>query len=458
MKIIIIGGGIAGLSAAWELSGRADVTLLEASATLGGKLGSANLTTPFGVSLVDASAESFVTRKPAAYDLLLELGLEDQMLEPEADTSGVYLLRDHRIQPVPTSPLALLRSKLLSWRGKWRLLREPFTRAAAPSGDESLHGFLERRVGVEAADIFGPVMSGIYSSDPHHTSVLASFGVLRELERDHGSLVRGMMNRRPKRGTVGPPVRPPRAVTLRGGVGTLVDALGTQLRTRGVQMRTNAAVERVQSGQVTLRDGSRLTADAVILALPAPSAAKLLELSAPTCASALRALPHAGIGTLALVFPIDALEGLRHLRGVMIPRDAQRQIDAVLMTGFKMPDRTPSGTGLLRVFFGANNPGLMHLEDDALLAVVRSELRELLGITAAPLTHQTFRWHDFPKLEIGHLERVSKIEALLPRGVFVAGASYRGIGVPDCVRQGREVAQRALEQPGLEQSGLEVMM
>ena len=442
MKIIVIGGGIAGLSAAWELSNRADVTVLEASATLGGKLTSANLETSFGVSIVDGGAESFVTRKAAAYGLLLELGLEDQILEPEADTSGVYLLRDgHEIQPVPTSPLALLRSSLLSWRGKLRLLREPFTRAAAPSGDESLHDFLERRVGAEAAWVFGPVMAGIYSSDPRRTSVLASFGILRELERDHGSLVRGMLSRRPKRGAS----RPPRAVTLRGGVGTLVDALETQLLERNVKIQINAAVERVQSGLVTLQNGSRRSADAVILALPAPSAAKLLELSALSCATALRALPHAGIGTLALVFPINALEGLRHLRGVMIPRGAGREIDALLMTGFKMPERTPSATGLLRVFFGANNPGLMHLGDDALLAVVQRELRELFGVTVAPLTHKTFRWHDFPSLEIGHLERVSEIEALLPRGVYLAGASYRGIGVPDCVRQGREAALRALE-------------
>lgn len=441
MKIIVIGGGIAGLSAAWELSNRADVTLLEASATLGGKLTTATLETPFGVSVVDASAESFVTRKQAAHQLLLELGLQDQILEPEADTSGVYLLRDRQIQPVPTSPLALLKSKLLSSRGKLRLLSEPFTRRAAPSGDESLHGFLERRVGAEAAEIFGPVMAGIYSADPRRTSVLASFGVLRELERDHGSLVRGMLRRRPARG----PRRTPRAVTLRGGVQTLVDALGVQLLERGVKIQTSAAVKRVQTGRVTLQNGSTLAADAVILALPAPSAARLLERDAADCATALRALPHAGIGTLALVFSASALERLRHLRGVMIPRGERREIDALLMTGFKMPERTPSGTGLLRVFFGANRPELMHLEDEALLAVVRRELRELFGIDAAPLAHKIFRWHDFPILELGHLERVAAAEALLPRGVFVAGGSYRGIGVPDCVRQGREAARQALE-------------
>ena len=464
MKIIIIGGGIAGLSAAWELSGRADVTLLEASARCGGKLTTATLETPFGISVVDGSAESFVTRKEAAYQLLLELGLQDQILEPEADTSGVYLLRDRTIQPVPTSPLALLRSKLLSWRGKLRLLREPLTRASAPSRDESLHDFLERRVGVEAAEIFGPVMAGIYSADPRRTSALASFSVLRELERDHGSLMRGMLRRRPKRGAR----RLPRAVTLRGGVETLVNALEMQVRTRGVAIQTNAAVERVQSGVVTLRDGSRLSADAVILALPAPSAAKLLERSAPACATALQALPHTGIGTLALVYPASALERLSHLRGVMIPRSEGREIDAVLFTGFKMPERTPRGTGLLRVFFGANSPELIRATDEALLAVVSRELRELFGIDAAPLNHSISRWHDFPILELGHLERVAKAEVLLPRGVLLAGASYRGIGVPDCVRQGRESARRALElsaqptpkqpspqQPGLEQPGLE---
>ena len=446
MKIIIVGGGIAGLSAAWELSRRgdmalADVTLLEASATLGGKLTTANLKTPFGVSLVDGGAESFVTRKPEAYDLLLELGLQAEILEPEADTSGVYLLREGLVQAVPTSPLALLCSKLLSWRGKLRLLSEPITRSAAPSGDESLHGFLERRVGVEAAEIFGPVMAGIYSADPREQSVSASFSVLRELERDHGSLVRGMLSRRPKRG----PNRKPRAVTLRGGVQTLITALKTQLLERGVTIQTNAAAQRVQAGRVTLQDGSAYSADAVILALPAPSAAQLLEVSAPTCATALRALRHTGIGTLGLVYPAAALRGLAHLRGVMIPRGEGSEIDALLMTGFKMPERTPRGTALLRVFFGANHPELMQLEDEALLMVVRRELREVFGIDAAPLDHKTFRWHDFPILELGHLERVAQAQALLPHGVFLAGASYRGIGVPDCVRQGRSAARQALE-------------
>lgn len=450
MKVIVVGGGIAGLSAALELSGSADVTLLEAAPRLGGKLGSVTLQTPFGVSVVDAGAESFVTRKPEAYDLLLELGLQDSIYQPEADTSGVYLLRDRQIQPVPTSPLALLRSRLLSLRGKLRLLREPFTRTPTVTGDESLHDFLERRIGAEAALVYGPVMAGIYSADPRKQSVLASFGVLRDLERDHGSLVRGMVSRRPKRGSR----RPPRAVTLRGGVQTLITALETRLLERGVRIQTSAAVKSVQTGRVTLSDGSRLTADAVILALPAPSASKLLEVSAPACATALRALPHAGIGTLALVFPASALMGLRHLRGVMIPRGEGREIDALLMTGFKMPERTPSGTGLLRVFFGANRPELMRLEEVELLAVVRRELRELFGIDAAPLAHTAFRWHDFPILELGHLERVANAEALLPHGVFVAGASYRGIGVPDCVRQGREAAQQVLElrQPLLELS------
>ena len=447
MKIIVVGGGITGLSAAWELSDRADVTLLEASATLGGKLTTATLETAFGVSVVDGSAESFVTRKEDAYQLLLELGLQDSILEPEADTSGVYLLRDRRIQPVPTSPLALLGSKLLSLRGKLRLLSEPFTRSAAPSGDESLHGFLKRRVGVEAAEIFGPVMAGIYSADPRKQSVLASFGVLRELERDQGSLVRGMLKRRsastkPARGKSR---KAPRAVSLRGGVRTLVDALEMRLLERGVTIQTSAAVTRVQAGRVTLRDGTTHAADAVILALPAPSAAQLLERDAADCATALRALLHAGIGTVALVFPSAALEKLRHLRGVMIPHGEGREIDALLMTGFKMPERTPSGTGLLRVFFGANRPELLRLEDEALLVAVRRELRELFGIDAAPLAHKIFRWHDFPILGIGHLERVAALEATLPAGVFVAGASYRGIGVPDCVRQGREAARRALE-------------
>jgi protoporphyrinogen/coproporphyrinogen III oxidase len=448
--VVIVGGGITGLSAAYALRGRARVTLLELEARLGGKLVTERLGSPLGSGVVDGGAESFITRKPEAYQLALELGLEAELLDPGAETKGVFLWRDGGMREVPTSPPALMRSSLLSWAGKWRLLREPFTPPAPTDADESLFAFLERRLGREAAQTFAPVMAGIYSTDPRHQSLNASFPILRELEREGGSLVRGMLKRRSKTKAQKTTVQPPRAISFRNGVGTLIDALEAKLRSQpNCEVRLNARVaanfERADTQHLRLESGEVLTADAVILACPAPVSASLLEGRAPDTARALRALRHSSIGTLALQYPTAALEAHRDVRGLMIPRTEGRVIDAVLFTGFKMPSRVTGETTLLRVFFGAARPDLVTMPEAELLEVVRSELRATLGLEAQPLAWKAFRWAEsFPSLEVGHLERVAAAERVVPNGVLLAGASYYGLGVPDCVRQGRDAAERAL--------------
>ena len=423
---MIVGGGITGLSAALELAGKAEVILLEQSNRLGGKLYTAHLETPLGRAIVDGGAESFITRKPEAYNLVQELGLE--MLE-STETKGVFLLRDQEILQVPTSPLTFLTSKLLSSKGKLRILQEPWTRAGASHSDESLDTFLTRRLGQEAATVFGTVMAGIYNTNPKEMSLQASFGLLQQLEQEHGSLLRGMLKR--KRGK-----KQPSAVSLQNGMQALIEALETKLRALGTDIRTETQIVKVESNKVFLESGQMLSADSIILACPAPSAARLLEGAVSLALSALR---HTGLGTVALVYPAFALEPLRAYRGIMIPKSENRAISAVLFTSHKMPSRVPKGIGLLRVFFDADK---LPQSDTALLEVIRRELREILQLEALPLAHQVFRWSDFPVLEVGHLERVAKAEALLPEGVYLAGASYRGLGVPDCIRQGREVARR----------------
>jgi protoporphyrinogen/coproporphyrinogen III oxidase len=450
-QVVIVGGGITGLSAAHTLAGQARVTLLESDARLGGKLRSATLETSLGKAIVDGGAESFITRKPEAYNLALELGLQAELLDPGAETMGVYLWRDNAMLEVPTNPAALLRTRLLSWAGKWRLLREPFTPASNTETDESLTAFLERRLGREAAQVFAPVMAGIYNTDPTRQSLSASFPILRELERDGGSLVRGMLKRVRGQRSHGTGQKPPRAISFKRGVGVLVEALETRLRSQpDFEIRTNTRVTALSrtgsQHRVQLESGETILADAIILACPANVSANLLEHAAPDAARALGRIQHSSIGTLALAYPAKALEPQAALRGLMIPRGQKRAVDAVLFTSAKMPSRVAPGVALLRVFFGANRPDLMQLDDAALLEVVSDELRVLLGLEAEPLASETFRWENsFPLLEVGHLEHVAAAERALPNGVLLAGASYRGLGVPDCVRQGRGAARQALE-------------
>jgi protoporphyrinogen/coproporphyrinogen III oxidase len=449
-RVTIVGGGITGLSAAHALNkAGAHVTLLEANSQLGGKLCTVTLETPLGKAMIDGGAESFITRKPEAYRLALELGLQDALHDSGAETKGVYLWNKNQMLEVPTNPGAFFRSRLLSAAAKFRMLREPFTPGRIDAEDETLESFLTRRLGSSAAKIFGPVMAGIYGGNPSVQSVNASFPILRDLERESGSLVRGMLKRKPKRGSK----KIPRAISFNGGAKVLIDALATSLEPF-VDMRVNAHVHALTQNKNTwhvhLESGEILESNSVILACPAHVSAQLLACAAPDAASALREIRHTGIGTLALVYPQQALEHLSHLRGLMVQRDSGSAIDAVLFTGFKMPARVSENLTAIRVFFGANNPRLLTLPENKLLEVVQSELKTMFRLEAAPLAHHAFRWpQGFPLLEVGHIDRVDRAERLMPHGVFLAGASYRGLGVPDCVRQGQEAAQKALGLPVL---------
>jgi protoporphyrinogen/coproporphyrinogen III oxidase len=458
-RVIIVGGGITGLSAAHALNkAGAHVTLLEAGSQLGGKLCTLTLETPLGKAVIDGGAESFVTRKPEAYQLALELGLGSELHDSGAETKGVYLWTEDQMTEIPTSPGAFFRSSLLTALEKFRMLREPFTPGRSDFEDESLESFLTRRLGTGAAKIFGPVMAGIYGGDPGVQSVNASFPILRDLERESGSLmrsmlsklVRGMLRRKPKRDKS---KKIPRAISFDGGAKVIVDALASSLEPF-VDVRLNAHVHSLtqigNTWRVHLENGEILESDAVILACPANVSAQLLTCVAPDAANALREIRHTGIGTLALVYPRAVLEHHQHLRGLMIPRHQNRAIDAVLFSGFKMPARVAPDLTAIRVFFGANNPDLVTLPENQLLEVVQRELKTMLGLNAAPLTHHAFRWpQGFPVLELGHLDRVTLSERLMPHSVFLAGASYRGLGVPDCVRQGQEAATKALGLPVL---------
>jgi protoporphyrinogen/coproporphyrinogen III oxidase len=450
-RVIIVGGGITGLSAAHALNkAGTQVTLLEAGSQLGGKLCTVTLETPLGQAVIDGGAESFITRKPEAYRLALELGLQHELRDPGAETKGVCLWKDHQMTAVPTNPGAFFRSRLLNANEKLRVLREPFTPGRTDFDDETLESFLTRRLGAGAAKVFGPVMAGIYGGDPSVQSVLASFPILRDLERQSGSLVRGMFKRKPKRSDN---KKPPRAISFNGGAKVLIDALATSLEPF-VNVRVNAHVHSLtQTGntwRVHLENGEILESDAVILACPATVAAQLLTCVAPDAAASLREIRHTGIGTLALAYPRVMLEHHRHLRGLMVPRHSGSAIDAVLFSGFKMPDRVAPDLTAIRVFFGANNPELLTLPESKLLEIVRAELKTMLDLKAEPLAHHAFRWpQGFPVLELGHLDRVALAERLMPHGVFLAGASYRGLGVPDCVRQGQEAATKALGLPVL---------
>jgi protoporphyrinogen/coproporphyrinogen III oxidase len=452
--ILIIGGGISGLSAAWEVQqragGRVRLTVLEADGRFGGKVLTQTMPAPDGGQFViDAGPESFVTRKPAAWQLTRELGLETLAMNPGNEAAGTYVLDGGKPRPLPLSPGAFLKSDLLTWRGKLRMLAEPFIPAKRDGGDESLAEFVTRRLGREALEKFiGPVLGGIYNANPETQSILVTAPIMRELEA-RGSLVRGTIShmRARRRAAQSPDAPPFRFLGFTPGTEALITALTEQLR---ADLRLNATVAGLERGEgetavVHLADGDSLTADAVILTTPANVAAGLVTAVAPEAAAQLAQIRHVHIGTISLAYPAEAVAHTAPMRGLMIPRREKRRIDAITWTSAKVPGRAPEGYALLRVFLGGGLPETVTMPEDDLLPIVQEELADLLGITAEPLDYRLARWPgSYPQADVGHLARVAEIERLLPAPFYVTGSSYRGLAVPDCIQQARETATQGL--------------
>lgn len=441
--VLILGGGIAGLTAAWTLQ-QAGVpyTLIEAARHLGGMIQTAY----FDGFVAEGGPETFITRKPELWELAVELGLEEVMTPITSETSGAAVLHNNQVMPVPLSPVRFVTTSLLSWRGKLRMMAEPFIPARKDNDDETLADFARRRLGSEACDrLIAPILSGIYNSDAERQSIMTTASVMRDLEK-HGSLVMGTIaTMRKRRAEQKAGVKaPPRSVSFANGAQELVDTMAERF-TGDVRLNTHVTkLEADENGYLaTLNTGEQFAADALILAIPAKAAAPLLADLAPSAAAMLAQIRFADIGTVALGYHTEAMRDAPPVSSLMIPRRARRRIDAVLWR----PGRAPAGQTLLRVFLGGAAPELLQLSDEALVAVVRDELQELLTITDAPIAYEIFRWPaGFPQADVGHLQLVDQIEAALPATVALAGNSYRGIGVPDCVRQGRDAAARIVQQ------------
>ncbi len=462
--VAIIGGGIAGLSAAWyvQQGGTSDYVVLERSGHWGGKIITQTVEgygdRPF---VIEGGPDTILTRKPEVWELAYDLGIGDQIIPASSETAGIYVLDNGRPVAIPMGPLAFIRSPLLSWRGKLRMLVEPFIPARRDDEDESLGDFASRRLGREALDKFiGPVLGGIYNTDPEKQSIMTTSPVMREMEREYGGLFKGAFARmrQARRDRHNGTVRKPRFITFQDGVQTLIDALVERLSGDLKLQAGVEAIERDADGyRLTLADGSTLAARRLIIATPANVAARLLQGAAPDAARLLAEIPHVHLGTISLAFNASDIDNALNLRGLMIPRREGRRIDAVTWTSAKSGGYAPAGHELIRVFFGGADPQTAELDDASLQAVVLAELHALLGIEAEPVAAWAFRWRDsYPQARVGHLALVDGIETALPDGIVVTGSSYRGLGVPDCVRQGKQAAEitvrRATAAAGVPQS------
>lgn len=454
-SIAIIGGGISGLSTAWYLQQNANVdyTLIEADNHWGGKIVT-ELVEDYGDRpfIVEGGPDTFVTRK-AGVRKLAE-GLQLDMIPTSTKTSDMYVLDNGQPIRLPMSPGAFITSPLMSIGGKLRMLAEPFARARKDEVDESIADFTARRLGQEALDKFiGPVLGGIYNTDPAIQSILTTSPIMREMEHDHGSLffaAIAKIRQAQKQRKAMPDDTPqtPRFVTFEGGAQDMINAIVADL---DGELRLGCAVERIvavgDGYELILSDGSLVYADTIVLAVTANIAQCLLADVAPDAAARLGQIHHTNLGTISLMYKADDLATVDRIQGLMIPRRENRQIDAVTWTSHKSERVRPDGYELLRVFFGGNAPSVAELPDAELATVVKFELRDLLGITAEPIDYRIFRWlKSYPQAAVGHLELVADIERKLPANILVTGSSYRGLSVPDCIQQAQNTAELLTQQ------------
>lgn len=462
----MVGGGIAGLSTAFYLQQGAReakkplrITLLEAEASLGGKVRTEHLD---GL-VIEGGPDCFLRRKPWALELCRELGLEDEILGTNDERRRVFVWRKGRLVPlpegvflvVPTRIWPFVTSRLISWPGKVRMALDWFLPPRRDGEDESVGAFVRRRLGQEALEVIAePLMSGIHIADPERQSLLATFPIFRQLEEEHGSLLRGMLAARRARGRHNPTARgAPTSVfvTLRGGMGDLVHALARALD--GTDIVTNAAVERAERRAdggylVRLVNGRTLAADVIVLATPAFVSADILRSLSPKLAQTLGRVSYVSSATISLAFRQEDLGRDLDGFGFVVPRREGRRLLACTFSSTKFAHRAPEGTALLRCFVGG--PGqeyLVEWDDDALLHLVQDELQVLMGLRARPVQTRIFRWmRANPQYEVGHLHWVQEVRALCASepGLFLTGSAFEGVGLPDCVRQGRDAARQAL--------------
>jgi len=466
LPVAIVGGGIAGLSAAWYLQQQgASYTLLEESDRWGGHILTEEVDCPEGRFVVEAGPDSFITQKPWGIELARELGLGDRLLGTNDQMRKVYVLNKGKPTPmpdgvlliVPTRFLPFVLSPLISPLGKLRMGLDLVIPARRDGADETLADFVQRRLGSEALDkIAEPLLSGIYNSEAEKQSLLATFPRFRDLEVKYGSLTRGMLASRrnggakPSTGDPNSSSRKPLSVfmSLRGGTGELVDTLVARLTG---ELRLNSRVERLERGPtggyaLSTASGEIIHADAVILAVPAFVAQALTRDLAPDLANQLAGIRYVSTGTISLAFRMTDIRRPLMGFGLVVPSSERRPINAVTWSSLKFDNRAPEGYALLRVFFGGSrSPQSMELDGAALLATVREQLREFMGIEAAPLFHRIYRWRlSNAQYDVGHLERVAALETVLPAGLYLTGSSYRGVGLPDCIKQSRDTVTQVV--------------
>jgi len=458
-RIAIIGGGIAGLSAAYYLEKARQAganlqwTLFEKSGRLGGVI----QTERRDGFVLEAGPDSFLSAKPEAARLCAELGIGDQLISSNDSGRRTYILVNGRlvaIPPglefmVPTRVWPMVTTPLFSFTTKLRMVRELFSAPRKDAADESVADFVRRHFGQEMIErVAEPLLAGVYGGNAAELSIRSVLPRFAEMEREHGSLVRATLKAKRKAAAAAPARtggRPqPLFTSLRNGMQQMVEALTGALPQSSIRLQqTELLVRPLNDDWQVEVAGTPDRFQEVVLAVPAPAAAAILRQFHPALIEGLKRIHYTSSVAVALAYD-EAVLPPGH--GFLVPRSEGRKIMACTFVHKKFPHRAPEGKKMLRCFFSSSRmPDLLTHSDEALQQIARQELKEILNLTAQPTFARTFRWERaMAQYETGHLDRVAGMEKILAGtpGFHLIGNSFYGIGVPDCIKTARQAVER----------------
>ncbi len=480
-RIIIIGGGIAGLGAAYKIRRAADAgepvsfVLVERSERLGGKLATDVIADPETGEryIVDGGSDSFLTEKTAIHRIAKLLGVFDQESPTSDEFKKTLIVKNGRLVELPdgimmfapTKILPMATTSLYSWPAKFRMALDlviPRKKVAVGErNDESLEAFVVRRLGRESLDrLAEPLVGGVNGSDPAQMSLAATYPSLLAMEQEHGSLVRGFLAQRKKVEAIKkkyPPKPGAKPRTFFSSfyegmqfiVERMADAAGRESIRTGAEART---ISRTPHGSwvVELADGERLEGDAVIVATEVWAAESIVRTCAPQIAELLATIPSGSSATVPIAYKAEDCPFDQRWHGILSPRIERQPVTGISLVSSKWPGKTPEGRVMMRAFVGGpHNQDILRLADDEIVRIVREQLEKLLGVRkgAEPVFARVYRWdRGMPQYTLGHLDRVEAIEALVNEtaGLALAGGGFRGVGVPNCLESGERAASKLL--------------
>lgn len=458
-KIVIVGGGITGLSATYYLKKEIEtlqlpyeVTLLEASDRLGGKI---NTVQNNGFT-IEKGADSFLARKEPGMKLVESLGLQDQIIRNH--TGQAYVLLEDTLHPIPAGSYMgipvqeepFLESNLVSELGKARALREVELAKSDQAPDQSLGAFFRKRFGDELVEnLLEPLLSGIYSGDIDQMGLMATFPNFYQLEQEYGSLLKGLRETLPI-GQASTGKKSGQFVSLKNGLETMIKALKENLGKNTYQL--DAELEQVERRgekyQLQMKNGDSYEADVIIMTIPHKKLSTFF--SGINFLQSLDEIPVTSVANVVFGFDAKTLEFDLQGTGFVVSRNSDFRITACTWTHKKWPETTPDGKVLLRAYVGKpTDQAIINLSDDEIVEIVLRELDKIMDLQGQPEFSIVTRWKEaMPQYIVGHKERVEHVRnemaQVLP-GVFLAGSSYGGVGIPDCIEQGEEAVETVLQ-------------